>query len=166
MTPLQIAQAYSVLANDGLKKPVSLIRRDDVPMGEQVIDPQIAAAVRRMMKGATERGGTATRGAVPGYTVAGKTGTVHKVGPSGYLSDRYMGLFAGIIPAENPRLVAVVVIDDPRGDVYFGGAVAAPVFANVMSQALHLLAIPPEKRFDSLLPTHLVDKPGSPEDRS
>lgn len=166
-TPLQIAQAYSVLANDGEKKPVSLIRRDSAPAGEQVIDPRIAASVRAMMKGAVERGGTATRGAVPGYSVAGKTGTVHKVGPRGYETDRYMGLFAGIVPADDPRLIAVVVIDDPRGGVYFGGAVAAPVFANVMTQALRLLAIPPEKSDEEPLPAHLVEKATrGQEDRS
>ncbi len=156
-TPLQIAQAYSILANDGEKKPVSLIRRDDAPAGEQLINPHTARAVREMMTGVVERGGTATRAAVPGYSVAGKTGTVHKVGPQGYERDRYMGLFAGIIPATDPRLVAVVVIDDPRGGVYYGGAVAAPVFANVMSEAMRLLAIPPEESIEEPLPAHLVD---------
>lgn len=165
-TPLQIAQAYSVLANDGERKPVSLLRRDTPPAGEQLIDPHIVASVRNMMKGAVESGGTATRGAVPGYSVAGKTGTVHKVGPQGYEKDRYMGLFAGIVPADDPRLVAVVVIDDPRGGVYFGGAVAAPVFANVMTQALRLLAIPPETSIEEPLPPHLVEKTiASREDR-
>lgn len=166
-TPLQIAHAYSVLANDGEKKPVSLIRRDGAPAGEQLIDPHIARSVRQMMTGAVERGGTATRAAVPGYSVAGKTGTVHKVGPQGYERDRYMGVFAGIIPATDPRLVAVVVIDDPRGGVYYGGAVAAPVFANVMSEALRLLAIPPEESIEEPLPAHLVDSAVSAaEDRS
>lgn len=155
-TPLQIAHAYSVLANDGEKKPVSLIRRDGVPAGEQIIDAHIARSVRQMMTGAVEHGGTATRAAVPGYRVAGKTGTVHKVGPQGYQRDRYMGVFAGIIPAADPRLVAVVVIDDPRGGVYYGGAVAAPVFANVMTEALRLLAVPPEDSIEEPLPAHLL----------
>ena len=143
-TPLQVARAYTVLANDGVRKPVSLLKRDKPPLGEQVLDADIARSIREMMVSVTETGGTATRAAIPGYSVAGKTGTSHKVGPNGYEAKRYVGLFAGMVPADNPRLVTVVVIDDPKGKEYYGGAVAAPVFARVNADALRLLRVPPD----------------------
>ncbi len=144
-TPLQLARAYSVLANDGVRKPVSLLKVDTPPSGRQVVDPAIARKVRRMLISVTRPGGTATRARIDGYTVAGKTGTSHKVGPEGYQDERYVGLFAGMVPADDPRLVTVVVIDDPRGDEYYGGAVAAPVFAEVSADALRLLRVPPDR---------------------
>lgn len=143
-TPLQVAVAYSVLANDGVKKPVSLIKVDRAPKGEQVLDPAIARDVREMLVSVTEPGGTATRAAIAGYTVAGKTGTSHKVGLRGYEAKRYVGLFAGMVPADNPRLVTVVVIDDPKGKDYYGGLVAAPTFSRVSADALRLLRVPPD----------------------
>lgn len=142
-TALQLAQAYAVIASNGLKKPVSLLRVNDAPVGEQVVDPILAATVREMMTHATRSGGTATRAAITSYDVAGKTGTVHKVGKFGYEKNRYVSMFAGMVPADNPRLVTVVVIDDPRGGDYFGGAVAAPVFSEVTADALRMLKIPP-----------------------
>lgn len=144
ITPLQLARAYSVLANDGIKKPVSLLKVDKAPRGERVLDARIARQVREMLVTVTQPGGTATRAAIPGYTVAGKTGTSHKVGPNGYEPHRYVGLFAGMVPADNPRLVTVVVINDPRGKLYFGGLTAAPVFSQVTADALRLLRIPPD----------------------
>jgi cell division protein FtsI (penicillin-binding protein 3) len=143
-TPLQVARAYSVLANDGIKKPVSLLKVDKPPLGEQVVAPEIARDIREMLVSVTETGGTATRAAIAGYTVAGKTGTSHKVGPNGYEAKRYVGLFAGMVPADNPRLVTVVVIDDPKGKDYYGGLVAAPTFSKVSADALRLLRIPPD----------------------
>lgn len=143
-TPLQVARAYSVFANDGVKKPVSLLKLDKAPEGEQVLDPAIARQVRNMLVSVTEPGGTATRAAIAGYTVAGKTGTSHKVGASGYEAKRYVGLFAGIVPASNPRLVTVVVINDPKGKDYYGGLVAAPVFSRVSADALRLLRVSPD----------------------
>ncbi|WP_339640848.1 penicillin-binding transpeptidase domain-containing protein [uncultured Porticoccus sp.] len=142
-TALQLAQAYAVIASDGLKKPVSLLSVDDVPVGEQVVDPELATTMRKMMTHVTQTGGTATRAAISSYDVAGKTGTVHKVGKFGYEKHRYVSMFAGMVPADNPRLVTVVVINDPRGDDYFGGAVAAPVFSEVTADALRMLKIPP-----------------------
>ncbi len=145
-TPLQLAAAYAVLANGGLRQPVSLLRRDRVEPAaagrRQVIAPEIAAQVRTMMKAVVERG-TATRAAIPVYAAAGKTGTTHKVGAGGYQDDRYVALFAGVAPAEAPELVTVVVIDDPRTEGYFGGLAAAPVFAAVTSGALRLFAVQP-----------------------
>lgn len=143
-TALQMARAYSVIASDGRRRPVSLLRTATAPVGEQVIDPTVARAIRDMMKTVIEPGGTGTRAAVPGYRVAGKTGTVHRVGKGGYQKHDYTSLFAGMVPADDPRLVAVVVINEPRGGKYFGGLVAAPVFGKVMNEAVRLLRIPPE----------------------
>lgn len=143
-TPLQIARAYAVLANDGRIKPVTLLRTRDQSQGEQVLDSKIARQVREMLMTVTQPGGTATRAAISGYTVGGKTGTSHKVGPRGYEPNRYIGLFAGFVPADNPRLVTVVVINDPRSGEYFGGLVAAPTYSRVTSGALRLLRIPPD----------------------
>lgn len=156
---LQIAEAYAVLANDGEKKPVSLLKVDEAPEGVQVADKALVARLREMMTSVTGPGGTATRAAIPSYDVAGKTGTVHKVGKNGYEKNRYVGLFAGMVPADNPRLVAVVIINDPRGGKYFGGEVAAPVFSNVVADALRMLKIPPQMKGDEKV-TQVVGKPG------
>ncbi len=144
VTALQLARAYSVLAADGALRPVSLLRRDEAPAGRQVFKPETARLVRRMMESVVAPGGTATRAAIPGYRVAGKTGTVKKAGKGGYKERKYISLFAGMVPASNPRLVAVVMIDEPRGKQYYGGLVAAPVFAAVMDDALRLLNVPPD----------------------
>lgn len=145
-TALQLAQAYAVLANDGLKIPVSLLRvdADNAYIGEQVLDEKIARQIREMLKTVTRKGGTGTRAAIPSYEVAGKTGTVHKVGKHGYEKNRYVALFAGMVPADNPRLVTVVIINDPRGKQYYGGQVAAPVFSSVTADALRMLNVPPQ----------------------
>lgn len=149
VTPLQLAQAYGVLASGGIKIPISLLKispedRQAPGQSERVIQSAIAAQVREMMKAVLEQGGTGTRAAIPGYEVAGKTGTSHKVGAEGYQKDHYVSLFAGMVPADDPRLVAVVVIDDPRTKDYFGGLVAAPVFSRVTAEALRFLNIPPD----------------------
>jgi cell division protein FtsI (penicillin-binding protein 3) len=146
VTNLQLAQAYLVLANDGEMKPLSLLRTDEPVAGHRVMDASVARAVSDMLRSVTEKGGTGTKARVEGYSVAGKTGTVHKQarGKRGYAEDRYFALFAGMVPAENPRIVAVVTIDEPGGERYGGGSVAAPVFSTVMKDALRLLNIPPE----------------------
>ncbi len=147
MTALQLARAYMVLANDGRELPVRFLppsADDAVLRGKQVMPVNIARAVRRMMERVVEKGGTGTRAAIPGYRVAGKTGTMKKAVGGGYSDDRYVSVFAGMAPASNPRLVMVVVVNEPRNGVYYGGLVAAPVFARVMSGALRLLNIPPD----------------------
>jgi cell division protein FtsI (penicillin-binding protein 3) len=159
-TALQLAQAYSVLANDGMRKPLSLLKTDQVPEGEQVVDAKLVSRLREMMSSVTRVGGTATRAAIPSYEVAGKTGTVHKVGKSGYEKNRYVALFAGMVPADNPRLVTVVIINDPQGGEYFGGAVAAPVFATVTADALRMLKIPPKANSGEQVVTVIKDKSG------
>lgn len=143
VTNLQLAQAYSVFANRGKFQQASLLKRSDKPVMQQVISAKIARQVVDMLEEVTSLGGTATRAQVDAYRIAGKTGTSHKAEAGGYSEDRYFAVFAGVAPASNPRIVAVVTIDEPHGD-YFGGLVAAPVFSKVVSDALRLLNIAPD----------------------
>jgi len=153
VTALQLAQAYAVLAADGVKRPVTLIKREGTaPEGSRVLSAQTAKAVRAMLETVVGPGGTAQRAAIPGYRVGGKTGTAKKAnGKRGYGAGRYQSVFAGLAPAGNPRLVMVVMIDEPRGKSYYGGIVAAPVFAKVMEGALRLVNVPPDDRQPSML---------------
>lgn len=144
VTPLQLAQAYSALGSDGILRPVSLLALDSPNEGERIISRDSAIAVRRMLEEVVRPGGTATKAAVTGYRIAGKTGTAWKFAAGGYSKDKYVSIFAGLAPASNPRLAAVIVIDEPRGELYYGSDVAAPVFSKVMSESLRLLAIPPD----------------------
>lgn len=144
VSALQLAQAYSVLANDGELKPVSFQKGGiDVP-AHSVVSAKTAQQVRQMMRAVVSDEGTAPAARVAGYTVAGKTGTVHKNSKrGGYEEKSYVSLFAGMVPASNPRLVAVVMVNEPQGD-YFGGKVAAPVFSQVMGGALRLMNVMPD----------------------
>jgi cell division protein FtsI (penicillin-binding protein 3) len=151
VTSLQLAQTYAVLANEGLRKPVSLLRQDETIAEERLFDKTHVREVNNMLRTVIMEGGTGTRAAVDGYIVAGKTGTVHKVGSAGYEDSRYVSLFAGFVPASDPRLAAVVVINDPKGEKYFGGEVAAPVFSRVMTGALRLLDIAPDDTAELLV---------------
>ncbi|MEW6647769.1 MAG: penicillin-binding transpeptidase domain-containing protein [Pseudomonadota bacterium] len=145
VTALQLAQAYAALAADGRMHSVTMLpAAEQAPETQQVMRPQIAQQVRAMLELAVEKDGTGSRAAVPGYRVGGKTGTARKVTTGGYSEDRYLALFAGFAPASTPRLAMVVVIDEPQGDEYYGGQVAAPVFGRVMSGALRLLDIAPD----------------------
>ncbi|WP_067862415.1 peptidoglycan D,D-transpeptidase FtsI family protein [Neptuniibacter marinus] len=144
VTPLQLAQSYLALANDGVMSPVNLIRQKEAGKPVRVMPASVAKDVRVMMETVISNKGTGRRAAVPGYRVAGKTGTVHKVGPGGYIDDQYMSTFAGIAPVSNPRLVTVVMIDNPKGQEYYGGEVAAPVFSRAVGGALRLLNVPPD----------------------
>ncbi len=144
VTPLQLAQAYSALGNGGVMQPISLFAIEDPAVGERVITADTATAVRRMLEEVVRPGGTGTKAAVDGYRVAGKTGTSWKFAKGGYSQDKYISIFAGLAPASDPRLATVVVIDEPGGELYYGSDVAAPVFADVMSESLRLLAVPPD----------------------
>jgi len=144
VTPLQLAQAYAVIAAGGLHRPVSLLRVEQSPIARRVIKAGTANAVLSMLETVVGPDGTGQRAAVAGYRVAGKTGTSKKFVPGGYSQDRYTALFAGTAPVTQPRLVVVVVIDDPSNGDYYGGEVAAPVFANVVQGALRILAVPPD----------------------
>lgn len=143
-SPLQLASAYSVFANGGVQLPVSMLALDgDAPQGKRVISSETAAQLLTMLHQVTEEDGTARKARVPGYQVGGKTGTVHKVGARGYEAKKYVALFAGIAPIHDPRIVTVVVINDPKGALYGGGAVAAPVFSETTKDALRILRVPP-----------------------
>ncbi len=144
LTPLQLAQAYAVLGSNGIMRPISLVALEQAGEGERMVSAESATAVRRMLEEVVRPGGTGTAAAVDGYRVAGKTGTSWKFASGGYSQDKYISVFAGLVPASNPRLAAVVVIDEPNGELYYGGDVAAPVFADVMSESLRLLAVPPD----------------------
>jgi cell division protein FtsI (penicillin-binding protein 3) len=145
VTPLQLARAYAVLANDGVSLPVSLLKLDEQPVGERVLRQSTARSVVSMLESVVSSEGSAPLAAVPGYRVAGKTGTAKKSVAGGYAEDRYLSLFVGMAPATRPRLVMAVFVDEPRGEEYYGGAVAGPVFSKVMSGALRLMNIPPDK---------------------
>ena len=128
----------------GVQQPVSLLALDgELPAGKRVISTDTAAQLLAMLHAVTGDEGTARKARVPGYQVGGKTGTVHKVGPGGYEANKYVALFVGIAPIDNPRIVSVVVINDPKGALYGGGAVAAPVFSEITSATLRLLNVPP-----------------------
>ncbi len=144
VTPLQLAQAYATLGNKGRMHPVSLISIENPGDGEQVISSDTATAVKRMLEEVVRPGGTGTKASVSGYRIAGKTGTAWKSGVGGYSQDKYFSIFAGLAPASEPRLAAVVIIDEPGGELYYGSDVAAPVFSEIMAESLRLLAIPPD----------------------
>ena len=144
VTLLQLARAYTVFANEGELKPVSLTKLTESPVGHQVFSAQVANDVKDMLELVVQPGGTALRAQVAGYRVGGKTGTAHKIGAHGYEDDKYVASFVGIAPASNPRLIMAVMIDEPdiAKDQYYGGVAAAPVFAAVMADALRMLAVP------------------------
>jgi cell division protein FtsI (penicillin-binding protein 3) len=151
---LQLARAYMAFANDGEVMPLSFLRREpQETVGERVFSRQVAREVRGMMETVTHEGGTAVRAQVPGYRVAGKTGTAHKLVDGRYAPDRYISSFVGMAPASDPRLIIAVMIDEPSGGVYYGGSVAAPVFAQVMAGALRQLGLPPDGPQDATLMT-------------
>jgi len=144
VTALQLAQAYATIAAGGVRRPVSLVRLDSPPAGRRVLSAASATAVKDMLETVVSPRGTGQRAAIANFRVAGKTGTAWKSTVGGYSKDRYLAVFAGLAPVSDPRLVAVVVIDEPRGEDYYGGEVAAPVFATIVSGALRLLAVAPD----------------------
>lgn len=144
VTALQLARAYAVVANDGIRLPVSLTRVAEPPQGERAISSTTARMLIDMLGVVVTDDGTARQARVNGYQVGGKTGTVHKIVNGAYAEDNYLSLFAGVAPLENPRYVAVVVIDDPAGKAYYGGEVAAPVFSRVMEGVLRTLNVAPD----------------------
>jgi len=144
VTALQLAQAYAVLAADGIRRPVAFLQDSEVTEERRVMSQQVAREVRAMLAQAAGPEGTAPAAQIAGYTVAGKTGTVHKSVAGGYSDNKYLSVFAGMAPANDPRLVMVVMIDEPSNGKHYGGQVAAPVFSKVISGALRLLAVPPD----------------------
>ena len=148
---LQLARAYTVFANDGELKPVSLLRQDAPPDGSRVYSAKTARAVRAMLELVVQPGGTAPLAQIPGYRVAGKTGTAHKLMNGKYV-DRYIASFVGMAPASNPRLIVAVMLDEPGGKEYYGGQLAAPVFAGVTGAALQALDVPYDAPMDNVMP--------------
>jgi len=144
VTALQLAAAYATLANDGRYVQPSLLRRDTPSDGKQVVPAHYARQMVQMMRSVTEQGGTGTRAKVPGYLVAGKTGTARKSEAGGYSDRRYVTAFAGVAPASAPKLALVVVIDEPDAGTIFAGQVAGPVFREIMAGALRVLNIRPD----------------------
>ncbi len=144
VSTLQLARAYTAFADDGMLHSVTLLPRNHDDRATRVLPATVARNIRHMLEGVVSRKGTAWQARVSGYRVAGKTGTVKVAIAGGYAKHRYRALFVGMAPASEPRLVMAVVIDEPRGKVYYGGQVAAPVFSRVMGLALRLLGVPPD----------------------
>ena len=148
ITPVQLARFYTTLANGGVKLPLSITKLDKAPEGDRVYSEEMTGYLLSLLEGVVEH--SATKAKVSGYRVGGKTGTSIKAVPGGYGND-YVGLFAGVAPVSNPELVVVVVINEPGGDLYHGGDVAAPVFSRVMKGALQILNVAPDKLDDNPL---------------
>jgi cell division protein FtsI (penicillin-binding protein 3) len=147
---LQLARAYTVFANDGELLPVTLLKQDTPPVGTRVFSESTAQAVRAMMETVVRPGGTAPLAQITGYRVAGKTGTAHKLENGKYV-DRYVASFVGMAPASDPRLIVAVMINEPGGNDYYGGLVAAPVFSDVMGASLRILNIPNDAPLDNVI---------------
>ncbi len=159
VTAVQLAQAYAVIGGGGIKRPVSLLKVEGEVPGERVLEEKYAREVVRMMEETTSDRGTAKKANVPGYRIAGKTGTVHKASAGGYEAHQYLGLFAGVAPADDPRIAMVVIIDNPQGDDYYGGLVAAPVFSRIMAGLLRVKNIPPTKTVENFVDLAKKDAP-------
>jgi cell division protein FtsI (penicillin-binding protein 3) len=162
VTPLQLARAYGVFANGGRLMPVTLLKRDQQPEGRQVIAAGTARQLVDMLTTVTGPEGTGKRAHIPSYSVAGKTGTVHQVGAHGYDTARYRSIFAGFAPATRPRVVTVVVVDDPSGARYHGGEVAAPVFSRVVGGAMRMLNVAPDASAGAAVAQGPVKKTAAP----
>jgi len=162
VTLIQLARAYLAFARDGDTLPLSLEKLGDgaVSSGKAVYSPQTAREVRAMLEMAVQPGGTATRAQIPGYRVAGKTGTAHKL-ESGVYANKYIASFVGLAPVSDPRLVIAVMIDEPSAGKHYGGEVAAPVFAQVMAGALRTLGVPPDA---PMKPLQLANVPPAKEE--
>ena len=139
---LQMAQGYTIFTAGGKLMPATIYKQNQPPKGTQVIKPETAKQMREMMVSITRKGGTGQDGAVPGYDVAAKTGTARKASSGGY-SDKYRASFVGFAPAQNPRLIVAVSIDEPRGKGYYGGTVAGPAFREIMAGGLKKLGVKP-----------------------
>lgn len=147
VTPIQLAHAYATLGNLGVYQPIYLIDSNRQDLSQRVVEEKYARQVLEMLETVTQPGGTAVRSAVPGYRIAAKSGTSRKAVAGGY-SDEYFAYTAGVAPVSNPRIALVVMVNEPQGDTYYGGAVAGPVFAEIIKGALQILNIAPdENRF-------------------
>ena len=141
---LQMAHAYTVFARDGEVIPVSMLRQEQSAPGLRVLSPETAREVRKMLQMAAGTGGTAPLAQTIGYSVGGKSGTAHKQEGRGYASNKYRSWFVGMAPIDKPRVIVAVMIDEPSNGVYYGGAVAAPVFSQVVQQTLRMMNVAPD----------------------
>ncbi len=140
---LQLARAYTVFANDGELLPLTMFKVDETPAGQRVLTQKTARAVRHMLELAAGPGGTAPQAQISGYRVAGKTGTAHKRDNGRYV-NKYLASFVGFAPASDPRVIVAVMVDEPTAGKYYGGQVAAPVFARIVGDALRTLRVAPD----------------------
>ncbi|MFB9135193.1 penicillin-binding transpeptidase domain-containing protein [Vibrio olivae] len=148
VTPLQLVHAYATLGNLGKYQPIHIIENNKEDLSRQVFDHDKAEKVLKMLETVTQPGGTATQAAVPGYRIAAKTGTSRKANAGGY-SDEYVAVTAGIAPVSDPKVALVVIVNEPQGDLYYGGSVAGPVFSEIMKGTLQILNVAPdENRFN------------------
>jgi cell division protein FtsI (penicillin-binding protein 3) len=158
VTPLQLAHAYSTVGTFGISRPISFLRVDTPPAGQRVLDAGVARELIGMLESVVvSEGATGWRAAIPGYRVSGKTGTAWKASAGGYSTDKFMAVFGGVAPATEPRLAAIVVIDEPNSGQHQGGQVAAPVFSAVVGGALRLLAVAPDRSINA--PDDVVPAP-------
>jgi cell division protein FtsI (penicillin-binding protein 3) len=144
VTPLQLAQGYAIIGAQGIQRPITFRRAEGPVPGKRVLTEKVARDLIGLLEEAVTPAGTGVKAAVPGYRVAGKTGTAWKASAGGYATDRYLSVFAGVVPATRPRLAVVVMVDEPSGVEYYGGDVAAPVFSAVTSGALRLMSVAPD----------------------
>ena len=144
VTPLQLAQAYATIGSFGIRRPVTFRRVDGPVPGERALEQEVSRDMIGLLESVVSPDGTGSKANVPGYRVAGKTGTAWKAAAGGYSTNRYTSVFAGLVPASRPRLAVVVLIDEPSGSLFYGGDVAAPVFSAVMSGALRLMGVAPD----------------------
>jgi cell division protein FtsI (penicillin-binding protein 3) len=151
---VQLARAYTVFARDGELVPLTLVKTGTEASGEKVLSAETARQLRAMLELAVQPGGTGPRARIVGYRVAGKTGTAHKQENGGYAAHKYIASFVGLAPASAPRVVVAVMIDEPSSDDYYGGSVAAPVFAQVAQGVLRMLGVPHDA------PLEPLDMPG------
>lgn len=154
---LQMARAYTIFARNGDTIPLTLLRSEAAPVGHQVISEKTAQQVRMMLETVTQPGGTATQARIPGYRVAGKTGTAHKI-EGGHYVNKYVGDFVGFAPVSNPRVIVAVMIDEPTAGGYYGGTVAAPVFAAITSNVLRLMNVAPDSSVVNIIPDEGVQE--------
>jgi cell division protein FtsI (penicillin-binding protein 3) len=141
---LQLARAYTIFTNEGQLLPLALVKRDAQPIGKRLVSRETASEVTRMMEMAVMPGGTAPRAQVPGYRVAGKTGTAYKPENGGYNERKYVSSFVGFGPVTHPRFIVAVMLDEPAGPKHLGGDVGAPVFSTVMGAALRMMSVAPD----------------------
>jgi cell division protein FtsI (penicillin-binding protein 3) len=156
VTPLQLASAYVALAGHGSRLPLSILKQDRVPEPQQVFDAEDAREVIAMMERVTQQGGTATNADIDDYRVAGKTGTARVLENGRYNDERHVAWFAGLAPVSDPRIVMVVLVNEPNTDRASGGKVAAPVFGRVAAHSLRLLGVRPDIMLNDPLPMDSV----------